>query len=96
MSVKIRLKRTGAKNKPSYRVVVADARSQRDGKIIENLGHYDPRHQDEKIDVVRADYWIANGAQPSETVSDIILRAKGIQKPKKVYPPKKEKVEEKK
>lgn len=96
MAVKIRLKRTGGKNKPSYRVVVADARSQRDGKIIENLGHYDPRHQDEKINVERADYWISKGAQPSETVSDIILRAKGIQKPKKVYPPKKEKVEEKK
>ncbi|HBM14998.1 MAG TPA: 30S ribosomal protein S16 [Lentisphaeria bacterium] len=95
MAVKIRLKRTGGKNKPAYRVIVADVRKQRDGKVIETLGFYDPRHQNEKIDVERIDYWISKGAQPSETVNDIVLRTKGIQKPKKVYSPKKEKVEAK-
>ena len=81
MAVKIRLKRTGAKNKPCYRIVVADARSQRDGRFIENLGYYDPRHEDEKINVERADYWLSVGAIPSETVTDIIKRAKGESKP---------------
>ena len=77
MAVRIRMKRTGSKNKACYRIVVADARSQRDGRIIENLGLYDPRHNDEKIDLERADYWISHGAQPSETVADLIRRAKG-------------------
>ena len=77
MAVRIRLKRTGSKNKACYRIVVADARSQRDGRIIENLGLYDPRHNDENIDLERADYWISCGAQPSETVADLIKRARG-------------------
>jgi small subunit ribosomal protein S16 len=81
MAVRIRLKRTGAKNKPCYRIVVADARSQRDGRFIENLGFYDPRHEDEKIDVERVDYWLSVGAKPSDTVEDIIKRAKGESKP---------------
>jgi small subunit ribosomal protein S16 len=81
MAVRIRLKRTGAKNKPCYRIVVADARSQRDGRFIENLGFYDPRHEDEKIDVERADYWLSVGAKPTETVESIIKRAKGESKP---------------
>jgi small subunit ribosomal protein S16 len=81
MAVRIRLKRTGAKNKPCYRIVVADARSQRDGRFIENLGFYDPRHNDEQIDVERADYWVSVGAQPTDTVSGIIKRAKGETKP---------------
>lgn len=85
MAVRIRMKKTGGKNKPCFRIVVADGRAQRDGNIIENIGYYDPRHQDEKIDVVRAEYWIACGAQPSEIVNDVILRAKGIPKPKKDY-----------
>ena len=55
---------------------MADAHSQRDGRIIENLGFYDPRHNDEKIDIERADYWISCGAQPSETVADLIKRTK--------------------
>ena len=76
MAVRIRLKRTGSKNKACYRVVVADARAQRDGRVIETLGYYDPRHNDEKIDTVRADYWVSCGAQPSETVADLIKRAK--------------------
>lgn len=85
MAVRIRMKKTGAKNKPCFRIVVADGRAQRDGNIIENIGYYDPRHQDEKVDIERAEFWIARGAQPSEIVNDVLLRAKGIQKPKKVY-----------
>jgi len=76
MAVRIRLKRTGSKNKACFRIVVADARSQRDGKFIENLGYYDPRHQDEKIDLERVNYWVGCGAIPSETVADLIKRAK--------------------
>lgn len=74
--VKIRLKRTGGKNWISFRVVVCDIREQRDGKMVEEIGYYDPKHSDEKIDVERADYWISNGAQVSETVKDILDRAK--------------------
>ncbi len=77
MAVRIRMKRTGSKNKACYRVVVADVRSQRDGRIIENIGYYDPRHNDEKIDLERADYWVSCGAQPSETVADLMKRARG-------------------
>ncbi len=76
MSVKIRLRRTGKLNAACHRIVVADARSPRDGRFIENIGYYDPRHNDEKIDLERAEYWISKGAQPSLTVSAIIKRAK--------------------
>ena len=74
--VRIRLKRTGKKNAPCYRVVVADSRSPRDGKNIEIVGFYDPINAQEKVDVERIDYWLSKGAQPSETVADIIRRAK--------------------
>ena len=74
--VRIRLKRMGKKNAPSYRVVVADSRSPRDGKNIEIVGFYDPINAQEKINVERIDYWLSQGAQPSETVADIIRRAK--------------------
>jgi len=76
MSVKIRLRRTGKINAACHRIVVADSRSPRDGRFIEIIGYYDPRHNDEKIDLERADYWVSKGAQPSETVSAIIKRAK--------------------
>lgn len=76
MAVKIRLKRTGAKNSPCYRIIVIDGRQQRDGRAIEELGFYDPCHSNEKLDVERAEYWISKGAQPSETVKDIIERSK--------------------
>lgn len=89
MSVKIRMRKTGAKNKPCFRIVVTDTKFQRDGRFIENIGYYDPRHNDEKIDLERAQYWIGQGAQPSETVADIILRAKGERKPP--YQPKPQK-----
>lgn len=75
MAVKIRLKRTGSKNNACFRIVVADMRCQRDGKAIEYLGLYDPRHKDENIDLEAAKRWIGNGAQVSETVAAIIKRA---------------------
>jgi small subunit ribosomal protein S16 len=76
MSVRIRLKRVGAKNAPYYRIVVADARSPRDGKFIEEIGSYQPRKKGDncKIDLERAKYWISNGAQPSDTVASFIKK----------------------
>ena len=80
--VKIRLRRMGAKKAPYYRIIVADSRSPRDGRFIEELGTYDPMAEGEqkiKVDMERAQYWIANGAQPTETVSRIFKKA-GIEK----------------
>ena len=76
MSVKIRLKRVGAKNAPYYRVGVADARSPRDGKFIEEIGSYQPLKKGDncKIDLERAKYWVSHGAQPSETVASFIKK----------------------
>ena len=74
--VKIRLKKTGAKNWISFRVVATDIRSSRDGYTLETLGYYDPKKSDEKVDVERIEYWLKNGAQMSETVADIYKRAK--------------------
>ncbi len=76
--VKIRLKRVGAKNNPVYRVVVADRRSPRDGKFIEELGTYHPVKKDEinfTLNLERANYWVSVGAQPSETVASMIRKA---------------------
>lgn len=87
--VRLRLRHTGSPKKPSFRIVATDGRSPRDGKFIEVLGYYDPRHQDEKVDLARVDFWIKNGAQPSETVTDIVERArtgkgfKPVPKPKR-------------
>jgi small subunit ribosomal protein S16 len=77
MSVKIRMKRIGAKNKPAFRIVVADSRSPRDGKCIEELGTYQPRKQGENfsLNLPRAQYWLSKGAQPSETVASFIKKA---------------------
>ncbi len=74
--VKIRLKKTGAKNWISFRIVVTDIRKARDGRVLEYLGHYDPRHSDEKIDVAKVEEWVAKGAIMSETVESIYKRAK--------------------
>ena len=74
--VRIRLKRTGTRNLPCYRVVVVDQRSARDGRTIEEIGFYDPCHDTERLDTERYDYWIARGAQPSDTAADIARRAK--------------------
>ncbi len=76
MAVKIRLRRTGKKNAPAHRIVVADSRTPRDGRFIENLGFYDPRAKLEQIDLERVDYWLSQGAQPSETVEGIVKRAR--------------------
>jgi len=77
MSVKIRLKRVGTKNTPAYRIVVADGRSPRDGKFIEEIGTYIPTLKSDKvkINLERAKYWVGVGAQPSETVASFIKRA---------------------
>jgi len=76
MSVKIRLKRVGAKNNPIYRVVVADARSPRDGKCIEEIGTYQPRQSgiNFKLNLDRVEYWLGVGAQPSDTVASMIRK----------------------
>lgn len=76
--VRIRLSRTGAKKKPSYRFAVADKRSPRDGRCIEYIGHYNPMVEPPVIavDLARADYWISRGAQPSETVADLLEKAR--------------------
>ncbi|MBQ4226283.1 MAG: 30S ribosomal protein S16 [Oscillospiraceae bacterium] len=76
MAVKIRLRRIGAKKAPFYRVVVADSRSPRDGRFIEEIGYFDPTKQPAvvKIDVEKAKQWIANGAQPTETVKSLIAK----------------------
>ena len=80
MAVKIRLKRMGAKKAPFYRIVVADSRTQRDGKCIEELGYYDPVKQPEvlKVDMERAQKWIQNGAQPTDTVRALLKKAGAI------------------
>jgi small subunit ribosomal protein S16 len=70
------LKRTGTRNASCFRVVVMDQRSSRDGKAIEELGFYDPRKKEEKINVERAAYWKSVGAEFSETVDAILNRAK--------------------
>ena len=75
--VKIRLRRMGAKKAPYYRIVVADSRSPRDGRFIEEIGIYDPMADDAqkiKVDMERAQYWIANGAQPTETVRGLLKK----------------------
>ena len=81
MAVKIRLKRIGQKKAPFYRIVVADARSPRDGKFIEEIGTYDPNQEPSvfKVDEEAAKKWLNNGAQPTEMVGKI-FKAAGIEK----------------
>lgn len=81
MAVKLRLKRMGSKKRPFYRIVVADSRSPRDGRIIEQIGTYNPvaSEKDLKIDEELALKWLADGAQPSDTVRDL-LSEQGIMK----------------
>ncbi|MBQ8684050.1 MAG: 30S ribosomal protein S16 [Clostridia bacterium] len=80
MAVKIRLRRTGAKKAPSYRVVVADSRYPRDGRFIEEIGYYNPLTEPStiKIDLEKAANWIANGAQPTDTVK-VLLKKAGLE-----------------
>ena len=81
MAVKMRLKRMGQKKAPFYRVIVADSRSPRDGRFIEEIGYYDPTKEPSviKIDEELAKKWLANGAQPTETVAKL-LKIAGIEK----------------
>ena len=80
MAVKIRLTRLGDKKNPFYRVVVADSRSPRDGKFIDILGTYDPLKNPEviKIDNAKAQEWIKNGAQPTDTARDLLVKSGAI------------------
>lgn len=74
MAVKIRLRRMGAKKAPFYRIVVADSRYPRDGRFIEEIGYYDPTKNPSvvKVDTDKANQWIKNGAQPTDTVKKIL------------------------
>ena len=79
MAVKIRLRRMGAKKAPFYRVVVADSRYPRDGRFIEELGYYDPTKEPSVVKIAgdKAKEWMANGAQPTDTVK-ALLKKEGI------------------
>ena len=81
MAVKIRLRRMGKKNAPCYRIIVADSRSPRDGRFIEEIGTYDPTRDpsEYRVNEELAKKWLSNGAQPTETVSRI-FKAAGIEK----------------
>ena len=74
--VRIRLRRQGARRQPTYRIVVADVRSPRDGRFIENLGYFNPRTEPETIEInkERASYWLSVGAQPSDAVARLLVR----------------------
>lgn len=75
--VKIRLTRVGRKKLPLYRIVVVDSGKARDGEYIENVGHYDPRTKDLKLNRDRVEYWISKGAQPTNTVAKLIAKERG-------------------
>lgn len=77
MAVKIRLRRMGAKKSPFYRIVVADSRFPRDGRFIEEIGYYNPMEEPSvvKVDPEKAKKWIANGAQPTDTVKALLKKA---------------------
>ncbi|HMQ31949.1 MAG TPA: 30S ribosomal protein S16 [Chloroflexaceae bacterium] len=86
--VKIRLRRTGKTKQPSYRLVVADSRSPRDGKFIEIIGHYNPIRQPKVLEVKadRARYWLGVGAQPTETASKLLQRVNVLDAEGKILP----------
>jgi small subunit ribosomal protein S16 len=75
--VKIRLSRLGRNKIPFYRIVVMDSKKARGGEYIENVGHYDPRHKKLTIKRDRIEYWISQGAQPTNTVAKLIAKDKG-------------------
>lgn len=79
MATKIRLRRMGTKKKPFYRIVIADSRSPRDGRFIENVGYYNPKTEPALINIKddRAIYWLEQGAQPSDTVRSLLSK-KGL------------------
>ena len=78
MSVRIRLRRMGRKKQPHYRVVVADSHAPRDGRVVESLGYYRPKATPARLvlDLGRVDYWLEQGAEPSETVRSLVRRAR--------------------
>lgn len=78
MAVKLRMSRFGAKKNPCYRVVAVDGRKRRDGRCLEWLGHYQPRHEPAqlKLNLERVEYWLGVGAQPSDTVRRLITIAR--------------------
>lgn len=80
--LKIRLRRTGARNQPSYRVVVADSRAARDGAFVDHLGHYNPRTEPPtlSIDQEKAQKWIRQGAQPTESVKQLLRTLDSMEK----------------
>ncbi len=82
MAVKIRMKRMGLKKRPFYRFVVADSRAPRDGRFIEELGYFNPISDpvELKIDAEKVQKWLANGAQPTETVKSILVKEGIIKK----------------
>ena len=81
--VSIRLRREGAINHPYYKVVVADSRAKRDGRFIEQVGNYNPAKvgDNANIDLSRVDYWLSQGARPSDTVRSLIKKARGAATP---------------
>ncbi|MXY21498.1 MAG: 30S ribosomal protein S16 [Dehalococcoidia bacterium] len=81
--LKIRLRRTGARNQPSYRVVVADSRAARDGAFVDHLGHYNPRTEPPtlSIDEEKALKWIRQGAQPTDSVKQLLKTLGTLEKP---------------
>jgi small subunit ribosomal protein S16 len=82
MAVKIRLRRTGAKKQPSYRVVIADSRKASDGQFIEIIGHYNPRREPPEVVIKedRALWWLGRGAQPTDTTRSLLRRAGILQR----------------
>ncbi len=80
MAVKLRLTRMGAKKNPFYRIVATDGRKARDGQYIEQIGYYDPTKEQIKIDAEIAKKWLANGAQPTDTVRDLFFKNGIIEK----------------
>lgn len=93
--VRIRLRRTGKTKQPSYRVVVADARSPRDGRFIEIIGHYNPVRQPKVLEIKadRARYWLGVGAQPSDTVVRLLKQVHVLDSDGKLMPASTEPVE---
>lgn len=88
MATKIRLSRRGRKNLPHYAIVIADSRSPRDGKFIEKIGFFSPLHKKDdpkrmKIDFKRANFWLSQGAIPTDTIMNIFSKVKDIDMPKK-------------
>ncbi|MDO5755544.1 MAG: 30S ribosomal protein S16 [Tissierellia bacterium] len=81
MAVKIRLKRMGAKKRPFYRIVVADSRSPRDGRFIEEIGYYNPLTEPKvvKVNKERVNEWIKNGAKPTDTVNRLLKQASALE-----------------